>query len=55
MKYVSPIYEISLLEASDILMSGEADYTISESKDESGNVIGDVTINASGIFKQYFN
>ncbi len=55
MKYVSPKYEISLLEASDILMSGEVEYTVEESKDENGNVIGDVTINASGIFKQYFN
>ncbi len=55
MKYVSPKYELSLLNPSDVLMSGEASYTIEESKDESGNVIGDVTINASGIFKQFFN
>ncbi len=55
MKYISPKYELSLLEACDIIMSGEAEYIISESTDESGNVIGDVTINASGIFKQFFN
>ena len=55
MKYVSPKYERTQLEISDILMSGEAEYTINKESDENGNVIGDVTINASNIFKQYFN
>ncbi len=55
MKYVSPKYEIDLFEMSDIIMSDEAEYTVSESKDENGNNIGDVTINANNIFKQYFN
>ncbi len=55
MKYVSPIYEISLLEASDILMSSEVEYTVEESKDENGNDVGDITISAGSIFRQYFN
>ena len=54
MKYVSPKYEISLLEASDILMSGEG-YTINESTSSGGEKIGDVIIDASGIFSPYFN
>ena len=53
MKYVSPKYEISLLEASDIIMSGEG-YIINEST-VNGEKIGDVVIDASGIFTSYFN
>ena len=55
MKYVSPKYETSQIEARDIIMSGEGNFTISESKDESGNKIGDVVVNANSIFAQYFN
>ncbi|MBQ4109095.1 MAG: hypothetical protein IJC80_06810 [Clostridia bacterium] len=49
MKYVSPMYEKALLEACDIIMSGE-NYTIEESKDESGNSIGNVIMTAFNIF-----
>ena len=49
MKYVSPMYEKFLLEACDIIMSGE-NYTIEESKDESGNSIGNVIMTAFNIF-----
>ena len=49
MKYVSPMYEKSLPEACDIIMSGE-NYTIEESKDESGNSIGNVIMSAFNIF-----
>ena len=55
MKYVSPKYESTALEINDIIMSGEGNFTISESKDEIGNKIGDVTISAGSIFGQYFN
>ena len=55
MKYASPKYEVSQIEACDIIMSGEGNFTISESKDESGNRVGDVTISAGSIFGQYFN
>ena len=50
MKYVSPMYEKSLLEACDIIMSGE-NYTIEENKDESGNSIGNVIMTAFDLFK----
>ena len=50
MKYVSPIYEKSLLEACDIIMSGE-NYTIEEIKDESGSTIGNVIMSAINLFK----
>ena len=50
MKYVSPKYECTLLEACDIIMSGE-NYTIEESKDESGNSIGNVILGAFDLFK----
>ena len=49
MKYVSPMYEKSLPEACDIIMSGE-NYTIEDSKDESGNSIGNVIMSAFNIF-----
>ena len=55
MKYVSPKYESTALEINDIIMSGEGNFTISESKDEIGNKIGDVTISAGSIFGQFFN
>ena len=55
MKYASPMYEKALLEACDIIMSGEGNFAISESKDESGNKVGDVTISASSIFAPYFD
>ena len=55
MKYVSPKYEVSQIEARDIIMSGEGNFTISESKDESGNKIGDVMISAGSIFGRFFN
>ncbi|MBO5378804.1 MAG: hypothetical protein J6A90_00595 [Clostridia bacterium] len=51
MKYVSPMYEKALLEASDILMSGEIKYTIEETKDESGNSVGNVIMGAFDLFK----
>ena len=51
MKYVSPMYEKALLEASDILMSGEIKYTVEETKDESGNSIGNVIMSAFDLFK----
>ena len=51
MKYVSPMYEKALLEVSDILMSGEIKYTIEETKDESGNSIGNVILGAFDLFK----
>ena len=50
MKYVSPMYEKALLEACDIIMSGE-NYTIEENKDESGNAIGNVIMRAIDLFK----
>ena len=49
MKYVSPMYEKALLEACDIIMSGE-NYTIEESKDESGNSVGNVILGAFDLF-----
>ena len=49
MKYVSPIYEKALLEASDILMSGEV--IMNENADGSA----DFVINASSIFKYLSN
>lgn len=55
MKYVSPIYEITVLDASDIIMSAEPSYTVNESQDENGNKVGDITISAGSIFAQYFN
>ena len=55
MKYVSPKYESTALEVNDIIMSGEGNFTISESKDENGNKVGDVTISAGSIFGQFFN
>ncbi len=51
MKYVSPKYEISLLEVSDVLMSGEASYTVEKSEDENGNSIGNVIMGAIDLFK----
>ena len=50
MKYASPMYEKALLEACDIIMSGE-NYTIEENKDESGNSVGNVIIRALDLFK----
>jgi hypothetical protein len=55
MKYVSPKYEMSQIDMRDIIMSGEGNFTISESKDESGNKVGDVVVSAGSIFGQYFN
>lgn len=55
MKYTSPNYEISVLDALDIIMSEEPSYKIEESKDENGNKVGDITISAGSIFAQYFN
>ena len=49
MKYVSPIYEKSLLEACDIIMSGE----VIMNKNEDGSA--DYIINASSIFKNFSN
>ena len=49
MKYVSPMYEKSLLEACDIIMSGE-NYTIEENKDENGNSVGNVIMTALDLF-----
>ena len=45
------MYEKALLEASDILMSGEIKYTVEETKDESGNSIGNVIVSAFDLFK----
>ena len=55
MKYASPKYERTELFVSDILMSGEGNFTISESKDEIGNRVGDITISAGSIFAPYFD
>jgi hypothetical protein len=55
MKYVSPKYESFALEVNDIIMSGEGNFTISESKDEIGNKIGDISISAGSIFAPYFD
>ena len=49
MKYVSPEYEISLLEVSDVLMSGEVQM------EENPDGTADFIINASNLFKQFFN
>ncbi|MBQ4108561.1 MAG: hypothetical protein IJC80_04080 [Clostridia bacterium] len=49
MKYVSPMYEKALLEASDILMSGEV--IMNENADGSA----DFVINASSVFKYLSN
>ncbi|MBO5378800.1 MAG: hypothetical protein J6A90_00575 [Clostridia bacterium] len=51
MKYISPKYERTELEISDILMSGEIKYTIEETKDENGNSIGNVILGAFDLFK----
>ena len=51
MKYVSPKYESTALEANDIIMSGEGNFTISESKDENGNSVGNVIMSALDLFK----
>ena len=45
MKYASPMYEKALLEACDIIMSGE----VTMNKNEDGSA--DYIINASSIFK----
>ena len=50
MKYASPMYEKSLLEACDIIMSGE-NYTIEENKDENENSVGNVIMRALDLFK----
>lgn len=50
MKYISPKYERTELFVSDILMSGEIKYTIEETKDESGNAIGNVIMGALDLF-----
>ena len=55
MKYVSPKYEVTPIDACDVIMSVEADYTVNESVDDNGVKIGDVTINAGSLFRQYFN
>ena len=55
MKYASPKYETSPIDVRDIIMSGEGNFTISESKDESGNKIGDVVVSADSIFGRFFN
>ena len=49
MKYVSPIYEKTLLEACDIIMSGEV--IMNENADGSADFI----INASSVFGKLFN
>ena len=49
MKYASPIYEKALLEANDIIMSGE----VIMNKNEDGSA--DFIINASSIFGQFFD
>ena len=49
MKYASPIYEKALLEANDIIMSGE----VIMNKNEDGSA--DFIINASSIFGKLFN
>ena len=51
MKYASPMYEKSLLDACDIIMSGEIKYTVEETKDESGNLVGNVIMRALDLFK----
>ena len=55
MKYASPKYETSPIDVRDIIMSGEGNFTISESKDESGNRVGDVVVSAGSIFAPYFD
>ena len=50
MKYASPKYERTELFVSDILMSGE-NYTIEETKDESGSSVGNVIMRALDLFK----
>lgn len=50
MKHVFPEYEISLLEASDILMSGEV--KVEHSPDGTS---ADLIISAGDLFGQYFN
>ena len=49
MKYVSPVYEKTLLEVSDIIMSGEV--IMNENADGSA----DFVINASSVFKYLSN
>ena len=49
MKYASPMYEKALLEACDIIMSGEV--IMNENADGSADFI----INASSIFGQLFD
>ncbi len=51
MKYVSPKYEVSPLDVCDIIMSGEAGYTIEKSEDANGNTIGNVIMGALDLFK----
>ena len=51
MKYASPKYETSPIDVRDIIMSGEGNFTISESKDESGNSVGNVIMRALDLFK----
>ena len=55
MKYLTPSYEIEIFESDEIIMSDEAGYVVEESKDESGNTVGDIIIGADSLFKQYFN
>ena len=50
MKYASPMYEKALPEACDIIMSGE-NYTVEETKDKSGNSVGNVIMRAIDLFK----
>ena len=50
MKYASPVYEKTLLEACDIIMSGE-NYTTEETKDENGSSVGNVLMRALDLFK----
>lgn len=50
MKYISPKYERAELYVSDILMSGEIKYTVEETKDESGNSVGNIIMTAFNLF-----
>ncbi len=55
MKYASPKYEVSQIEARDIIMSAEPSYTINEGSDNDGNRVGDISISAGSVFGPYFD
>ena len=46
MKYVSPKYELSVIEAKDVLTLSTDEYEVVNNEDKSGSVV----MNASGLF-----